>query len=487
MANRFKVIAENDFVGSLRQFSYSHCIADIDGNGRSEIILAGGSDSDNPNRFGYTAFHADLRIIDFEHSGQLNERYRETWNSTELWSTTSKSNEWRNAYINAVIAVDIFGSGLPGVITCGGANLTSLSASGDNKSHSNIDETDKGHLRHFIWDNDRNKLVAKGEALWVPPNYDNAGFYKVCAADIDGDGNTEIICVGAAWNGKKTENSVSCIAIFDAQFKLKGYKTWAYGKSLASRAIDLAVADADSNGQLELITLGYATDSENVEWATQVEGELIAWNIAPTDSGLRFTKKAEAQLVSKDDYLRPRSLWVGELNKEAGIDIVVGGVIRYSGGSGPHRQSAAMVRVWRLTAFGNFVKQNEADFIFLSGDDYNSRATLNDCMSVHGADIKGDGNKKLLITVALAGTNQIKIGCVVAFNNSLDLMNTPKGKLVHRDLTFGVVWSDGSKADLMTRTISTADLAGDGNIRTVVSGFFSNEKESRDVVFIFGE
>ena len=339
-----------------------------------------------------------------------------------------------------------------------------------------------GRLRVMSWHAGRGEFVVAREFGWTPRPFDYAEIKDVWVADADNDGQPEIVCAGeAGFDG--LAGTCAWIAVFDYGLThLKGYYSWPFRQGLHRYVAGLAVADIDADAVPEVLTLTGLMSSPSFTAATNIEAELTAWKLRPDDNGLRFLRLDAVTWSGHRGWSRPTSLWAGELDRETGVEIVAGGSQRLAP---PHGDSIATdIRFWRF-AGGRFVKHtNFEGFTFTDRNDIPLH--YSDCRSLYGADIDADGYRELLFVNDMAGTNEITGGYLVAADPNVNLQLAAPEDMFKRTLTFAVTWPDDSDAKLFAATVSAGDLTRSGRVTTIVSGTFTHYPESGGIVFAFG-
>jgi hypothetical protein len=199
--------------------SYSIYAADVDGDGKKEILIAGDT-------------YDGLRWVAF-----LNIAY---WNGTAL--TTEYSGTWYDVdqtIYYSVYATDVDGDRAVEILTTGSAyNLTRANA------FLNISHWDGG------------TLTTEYYGKWYDVG-DTRG-YSIYAADVDNDSNTEILIAGDFVDGVRNNAflNISCWdgSSFTAEYYGKWYDiSYTYGKSVFA-------ADVDGDAQTEILVAGNAND-----------------------------------------------------------------------------------------------------------------------------------------------------------------------------------------------------------------------------------
>ena len=451
---KFQSVAYGTWSEERDNTARSLYIADVDKDGRKEILLGGTSaafvlgKNAPPEIRGRIVDGGELRIISLER-GKLKLETRANWPGIG----------W--AEVSAVYADDVDGDGNIEIIAAGSTTKAETSSSG------RIQYTTKAQALVYNWDG--TSLALRANHIWKLGPYPNAAVDAVCAADIDGDGKKEIIVAGSAWDIGREER-----AFFEVYnggpvpfSTRKATQVWPSGRG-HNRVKSIASKDIDGDNKVEIIT---ASALRNKYWVNDgiVEGksELIAWSPQPSDKGLKFLEKARKEWKGSNAHVtEPRSVWVGDVDDEKGIEIVTGGTHRHGLYENADWYSAD-IKIWRLSGT-TFNEANGVNLILRSPSDH---YWLTSCNSVYAADIDKDNLKELLIAGEVGLREFPILGYLGAMNPRKNFWTVPDHELFERFSTY--IFERGGK-DLDTRTwgISAADVDGDSRVETVVAGYF---------------
>jgi hypothetical protein len=429
-------------------------VADVDKDGKKEILLGGTSrsyvlgKSAPPELRGRLVNGGELRIIQLRGS-TLHLETRVSWPGIG----------W--AEVNAVYADDIDGDGNTEIIAAGSTTKADIDASGITRY------TIKAQALVYNWDG--TSLTLRANHIWKLGPYPNAEVNAVCAADIDGDGKKEILVAGSAWDIGREER-----AFFEVYnggptpfSTRKATQVWPSGRG-HNEVKGIAVKDIDGDKKVEIVTAAALRDKYWVnDGIVEGKGEIIAWSPQPSDKGLKFLEKARREWKGSNAHVtEPRSLWVGDVDDEKGIEIVTGGTHRHGLYTNADWYSAD-IKIWRM-AGTTFNEVNGVNLILRSPSDH---YWLTSCNSVYAADFDSDNLKELLLTGEVGLKERPILGYLGAMNPRKNFWTVPDHELFERFSTY--IFHRGT-TDLDTHTwgIAAADLDGDNRIETVVAGYF---------------
>jgi hypothetical protein len=428
-------------------------IADVDKDGKKEILLGGTSCSfvlgkSAPLELqGRKVDGGELRIIQFE-KNTLTLKTRVNWPGIG----------W--ARVNSVFADDIDGDGRIEIIAAGSTTKPVKDRTGT------IQYITKAQALVYNWDGTR--LALRANRIWVLGPFPNARINSVWAADVDKDGKKEIVVAGSAWTMGKEERAF--FEVYNGGPKpfsqRKGTQVW--HKSRGHTEVKAVVAkDIDTDNNIEIVT---ATSMRDKYWKNigivKGNAELIAWIAKQSDKGLIFVEKARKEWQGTNAHLtEPRSLWIGDADDEKGIEIVAGGC-HYRGNLYNPDWIRANVRMWRL--LGNkFNEVNKLNIIFATPSGH---YWLTSCNSVYAADIDRDTLKEVLMCGEVGLKERTLLGYMGAMNPRKNFTTVPHADLYERFSTF--VFNKGRDLDTYTNGIAAADLDGDKRVETIVSGYY---------------
>jgi hypothetical protein len=284
----------------------SVCAADVDGDGRSEIITSGRAYDD-------ARFNAQLRIWSWDSYSLALETSREwcaakealvlstytndvdrdgiteivtsgfdnnaenssgqlriwRWNGETL--ILEKSQEWQiaegtalsmfgnvmgNTVANTIKAADVDGDGVPEIVTAGFAHDGALV---------------NGQLRIWSWDGWTLTLEKSHE--WFTAN--TTEVKSLSLEDVDGDGKQEIATSGLYWNGTHSSAQLRVWSWDGETLALENSQDWISG--LGTNPWNLATSDIDKDGVMEIITVGCT----HTDITSQTcDGHLRIWSIS---------------------------------------------------------------------------------------------------------------------------------------------------------------------------------------------------------------
>jgi hypothetical protein len=451
---KFQPVAVETWSEERDNTARSMYVADVDKDGRKEILLGGTSKSfvlgknAPPEIRGRLVNGGELRIIELKR-GKLQLETRVNWPGMG----------W--AEVNAVYADDVDGDGNTEIIAAGSTTKAETASSG------RIQYTTKAQAMVYNWDG--TSLALRASRIWKLGPYPNAEVNAVCAADIDGDGKKEIIVAGSAWDRGREER-----AFFEVYnggpvpFKTrKATQVWPAGRG-HNAVKDIATKDIDNDKKVEIIT---ASALRNKYWVNDgiIEGtsELIAWKPQPSDQGLKFLEKARKVWKGSNAHVtEPRSLWVGDVDDEMGIEMVTGGTHRHGLYDNADWYSAD-IKIWRLSGT-TFKEVNGVNLILRSPSDH---YWLTSCNSVYAADIDKDNLKELLIAGEVGLREYPILGYMGAMNPRKNFWTVPDSDLFERFSTY-IFARGGTDLDTRTWGIAAADIDGDNRVETVVAGYY---------------
>ena len=236
-----------------------------------------------------------------------------SWKNSTL--TLEKSQEWYTfsggmTHASSVIASDVDADGWPEIITGGYV----WNETGSWRFYIN------GQLRIWSWNGTVLNLETSREWLAtnqtsIPPREGSSvtgvQVSSIFAADVDSDGKQEIVTGANAWGDS------SQLAIWSwngATLTLEKSLEW---RSLAgvTRINSLFVADVDSDGKQELITVGYVRNGTLV-YVYHVQFRVWSWN----NSTLTLERSQEC---TNNTYLN--SVFVADIDSDYMPEIITGG------------------------------------------------------------------------------------------------------------------------------------------------------------------
>lgn len=195
-------------------YVYSVCVSDVDGDGAKEIVTGG-----------ETSSQGQLRVWN--------------WNGATL--TLEVSQEWRvlgNTRVNSMTIDDVDEDGTKEIVTGGVAN------DGTNNN---------GQLRVWRWDGITLTLEVSRE--WASAGLTEVS--SVCAGDVDGDSEVEIVSGGAASNATDANAQLRVWRWNEVTLTMEVSKiVWTPSHSYAIHIHSVCTDDVDGDGIVEIETGG---------------------------------------------------------------------------------------------------------------------------------------------------------------------------------------------------------------------------------------
>lgn len=177
----------------------------------------------------------------------------------------------------------------------------------------------KGQIGIWTWDG-KNEL--KCENLVNLSTSSTSRIYSIYTKDLDGDNKKEIVTGGIVYN---PENSVfnALLQIWNRDgktLKKEDEKIWGLNlndRKTESRIESIILDDVDSDGKIEIISVGYVDDG------TIKNGQLGIWNYS---GNINNEKLINQNTDSKDTYFH--CVNVGNIDKDDKKEIVIGGRVK---------------------------------------------------------------------------------------------------------------------------------------------------------------
>ena len=298
----FKLEASENWPGAI----FSIYAADLDGDESTEIIL--GARIANA-----TGYYASLRVL--------------SWNNEVLTLRAS----YEGTSVNSVFVSDVDGDGLAEILTVGRG-----------------DEDTQSLTQLRLWQLEGDKLVLKESMEWG--GLDSASANSVYAADLDNDGEIEIVTCG--YDGE-VENSRGQIRVWrwDGEaVSLEGSMEWCtieegFGVDIAGNPLGNTVVnnvkcgDVDGDGTSEIVTGGFTYDGE------KVDAQLAIWNW----TGKSLLREDSFEWADAD-ITEVKSISLHDVDGDGREEIVTSGFIGVYGGFSDNEEDFpehAQLRVWK--------------------------------------------------------------------------------------------------------------------------------------------
>lgn len=268
-------------------------VADVDGDGVVEIVVAGGIKNSSPMIRVYT--YNENYKDNLELSSQT------TWGAPEGLFSTAKAihvsdvdgqveiavlsivegNKDNNGYAqlrlyDADMRLESVARWTPmgGQIVKWGHCMAAADIDGDGRDElvSLINFRHEGKQKADLRAFDQNLVLKRHcEALA------DQSLFATCmtAADIDGDGRAEIVLAGGVFT-KVWQGATNQLMVFDGELGLRGSTTWKTFRH--SWVWDLQIADVDGDGKQEFITYGGTSMVGRNQNDANIMGEVCVWN-----------------------------------------------------------------------------------------------------------------------------------------------------------------------------------------------------------------
>jgi hypothetical protein len=349
--------------GTCISGGHNFAVADVDGDGVMEMITGGSSYNYMPNS-NRTLGWAPLKIWNWDGTNlTLEKNYSWTGNvrcvyagdadgdgktelitaggmtnntgsfpSLRIWTWDGKTLVLRGSYegktIGAIFVSDVDRDGKPEIITVGRSSNGTQSVA---------------QLSIFRWDGMRLTFSTSVDCCATK----NARANSVYTHDLDNDGVTEIVTAGYSNDIKNSSgqlrvwqfNGTDLSLKYNAEWRMvDGYSVDNAGNVMGNTLVsNVKVADVDGDGVPEIVTGGFTYDGE------KVEGQLRIWNW--TGGILNLEKSQEWVNL---DITQPTSISINDVDGDGKIEIVTSGS---AAGYGSFAQDAAnkthaQLRVW---------------------------------------------------------------------------------------------------------------------------------------------
>jgi hypothetical protein len=392
-----------DIGGTCIPGTHNLAIADIDADGVNEIVTGG---------FGYTIINGTRATVDAP---------LKIWSWDGQTLALEKSETWEGN-IWAVYAADADGDGSIEILTSGSIknNMTSepalrfwswdgqtltLRATYNNLSIASIfiskigqdstpeiitvgrpQTTISSTAQLCIWNWNGQDLALKQNATWSNGAASRAN--SVYAADLNNDGQTEIVTAGYDNGLKNSSGQLRVWQIDGSNLSLQANVEWrlqdiAYASDVAGNPMgntivnNVKIADVDQDGTQEILTGGFTYDGE------KVKGQLRIWNW--TNGALNLEASEE---FAELDITEVKSITVNDVDADGKPEVVTSGV---TAGYGAFAQNAtikelAQLKIWSWNGSALTLEQSK-DWIVDDGV----------CAWQDGsADLDGDGATEIV-------------------------------------------------------------------------------------------
>ncbi|MCW4011144.1 MAG: FG-GAP-like repeat-containing protein [Candidatus Bathyarchaeota archaeon] len=379
-------------------------VADVDGDGTEEMVTGGWAYDVSANGTRISGY-APLKVW--------------SWNGQNI--TLEHTEKW-SGNLGVVYAADIDGDGTTEIITAG--NVVD-----ENGSYS-------AALRFWSWD---------GQTMLLKGSYNGVSASSVCVADVDGDGEQEVVTVGKPYN---------------ATAQLSTWR-WNGGNLILEANVDccdskngsansVAVCDLNSDGAAEIVTAGYANSLSNST------GQVRVWKIA--EGNLRLEVAAEWRLV--DGYALNsagnvqgntvvNNVKTADVDGDGVVEIVTGG-FTYDG-----TDVLAQLRVWNWS--GNALN--------LETSHEWSTSDITELKTVSINDVDDDGKTEIVTSGGAVAYGSFAVNSTEKETAQLRVWGWNGEELTQKESRNWVI-GEG----VMAWNVATGDLNGDGANEIVTVG-----------------
>jgi len=245
---------------------------DVDGDGKTEIIT-GGHYYDN------TRSQAQIRVFRWTGTSWINE-------GSTNWYTTS------NTYVYSVFVEDVDGDGQKEIVTAGNYNDGTRT---------------RAQLRVLRWTG--SAFVGEGVTNWY--SVGDTELKSVTVADVDGDGQKEIVTAGNYNDGTRIRAQLSVL-----RWTGSGWASWktSWYTLGSTRLESVQAADVDGDGQVEIVTGGYYHDG------TRNRAQLKVFRF----TGSYFIAEADANWYATS-HTQITAVFIADVDSDSQIEITCGG------------------------------------------------------------------------------------------------------------------------------------------------------------------
>jgi hypothetical protein len=313
----------------------SIAVADLDNDGKTEIIETGHVENSTPRYWAY------LNISQWNGTAMTNEYYGK-WQAVPSYTTFSES----------VYAKDVDEDGNVEILVTGSV---SIFPPGKNYIFLNVSQ----------WNGVT--MTDEWHGTWNGTGSDNSG-YSVYAADVDNDTQTEILTFGWVDDGSNRYASLNVSKWNGATMTSEYYGKWAG----LGRTFGYAVyaADVDNDGINEILTTGSSWISDTEQAFLNVTG----W------SGSAFTTESFGYWKNTE-WSYGYSVFAADVDGDGAKEILTGGE-----SSNSHDMAFMNITRWNGTAM---TTKNYSSWYY---------GTTSWILSAYAADVNNDGSKEILTT-----------------------------------------------------------------------------------------
>jgi hypothetical protein len=392
--------------GTCVHGSHDLFVADVDGDSVMEVITGG---------FMYHAGNGS--ILNMEAPLKM-----WNWNGQNL--TLEKSHRW-SGNIECVYAGDADGDGLVEIITGG-------SVSNSTGRYSSI--------RIWNWNGKELTLKASCEGIYAD---------SIFVSDVDKDGTPEIIAVGRTYIDDRTGSQLCILHLQGDTLTLQGDPQW-FVTNVTS-ASSVYAYDLNNDGQIEIITGGYANELKNSSGQLRIwhwNGEELSlnaskeWSLVGEGYGLTIAGGVQGNTMV-------HNVKVGDVDGDGVPEVITGG-FAYDG-----EKVAAQLRIWMW----------DGESLLLEASEEWTTDYLNEVKCISLNDVDGDSRIEIVTS-----------GIVAAYGSFATNETNPNNAQIR---SWG--W-DGTTLTLKQRqdytigdgvcawNVGTGDLDNDGTVEIVTIG-----------------
>lgn len=238
-----------------------------------------------------------------------------------------------------------------------------------------------------IWNWDGKNLTSEKSIYWNGTGT-SAGFYCIYAADVDGDGDCEIIT-----GGRVSISSMNCAQLgvwsWDgSNLVLESHTEWADKGGASVNSI--SVSDLDKDGKPEIITGGTmsnVTKSSATSNDTKSSAQLRIWHL--NDNSLKLVKSVEWCAAKS---ARVSSVYASDVNDDDVTEIVTAGYDHDA------KNSTGQLRLWKWNGSVLTMEDNE-EWKMTAGYSLDNAGNVRGNTMAHAldvGDVDGDGKPEVV-------------------------------------------------------------------------------------------